>query len=53
MVRQKNIVEESKKLKEFYDSIKLHVSGITEPHARQNLIIKLYEIFFQGILKDN
>ncbi|EJF87565.1 hypothetical protein ME1_01167 [Bartonella vinsonii subsp. arupensis OK-94-513] len=46
VVRQKNIVEESKKLKGFYDSIKLHVSGITEPHARQNLIIKLYESFF-------
>ncbi|MEL6093041.1 N-6 DNA methylase [Bartonella schoenbuchensis] len=41
-----NIEEETKELQEFYDSVKFRASGITEPHARQNLIIKLYEDFF-------
>ncbi|UNE54939.1 DEAD/DEAH box helicase [Bartonella machadoae] len=41
-----NIEEESKDLKEFYDSVKLRASGITTPQARQNLIITLYESFF-------
>ncbi|WP_208438419.1 DEAD/DEAH box helicase [Bartonella vinsonii] len=43
---QTNIEEESKELKEFYDSVKLRASGITTPQARQNLIITLYESFF-------
>ncbi|WP_208439081.1 N-6 DNA methylase, partial [Bartonella vinsonii] len=38
--------EESKDLREFYDSVKLRASGITTPQARQNLIITLYESFF-------
>ncbi|UNE54779.1 DEAD/DEAH box helicase [Bartonella machadoae] len=46
-----NIEEESKELKEFYDSVKFRASGITEPHARQNLIIKLYESFFAKAFK--
>ncbi|MCZ2159234.1 DEAD/DEAH box helicase family protein, partial [Bartonella sp. 220] len=46
-----NIVEESKELREFYDSVKFRASGITEPHARQNLIIKLYESFFAKAFK--
>ncbi|EJF98590.1 hypothetical protein MEI_00413 [Bartonella vinsonii subsp. arupensis Pm136co] len=45
------IVEESKELREFYDSVKFRASGITEPHARQNLIIKLYESFFAKAFK--
>ncbi|UNE54991.1 DEAD/DEAH box helicase [Bartonella machadoae] len=46
-----NIEEESKDLKEFYDSVKLRASGITTPHARQNLIITLYESFFAKAFK--
>ncbi|USP02892.1 DEAD/DEAH box helicase [Bartonella taylorii] len=46
-----NIEEESKELQEFYDSVKFRASGITEPQARQNLIIKLYEDFFAKAFK--
>ncbi|PIT67945.1 DEAD/DEAH box helicase [Bartonella tribocorum] len=46
-----NIEEESKELQEFYDSVKFRASGITEPQARQNLIIKLYEDFFSKAFK--
>ncbi|WP_375634770.1 MULTISPECIES: DEAD/DEAH box helicase [unclassified Bartonella] len=46
-----NIEEESKELQEFYDSVKFRASGITEPQARQNLIIKLYEDFFTKAFK--
>ncbi|UNE54277.1 DEAD/DEAH box helicase [Bartonella machadoae] len=46
-----NIEEESKELKEFYDSVKLRASGITTPQARQNLIITLYESFFAKAFK--
>ncbi|UNE54946.1 DEAD/DEAH box helicase [Bartonella machadoae] len=46
-----NIEEESKDLKEFYDSVKLRASGITTPQARQNLIITLYESFFAKAFK--
>ncbi|WP_273721965.1 type ISP restriction/modification enzyme, partial [Bartonella sp. ML71XJBT] len=46
-----NIEEVSKELQEFYDSVKFRASGITEPQARQNLIIKLYEDFFSKAFK--
>ncbi|UNE53901.1 DEAD/DEAH box helicase [Bartonella machadoae] len=46
-----NIEEASKDLKEFYESVKLRASGITTPHARQNLIITLYESFFAKAFK--
>ncbi|EJF87643.1 hypothetical protein ME1_00998 [Bartonella vinsonii subsp. arupensis OK-94-513] len=46
-----NIEEESKDLKEFYESVKLRASGITTPQARQNLIITLYESFFAKAFK--
>lgn len=46
-----NIEEETKELQEFYDSVKFRASGITEPHARQNLIIKLYEDFLPKLLR--
>ncbi|UNE53842.1 DEAD/DEAH box helicase [Bartonella machadoae] len=46
-----NIEEETKELKEFYESVKLRASGITTPQARQNLIITLYESFFAKAFK--
>ncbi|WP_273789911.1 type ISP restriction/modification enzyme, partial [Bartonella sp. ML70XJBT] len=46
-----NIKQESKELQKFYNSIKFRASGITEPQARQNLIIKLYEDFFAKAFK--
>uniref|UniRef100_UPI002360C3A1 type ISP restriction/modification enzyme n=1 Tax=Bartonella sp. ML70XJBT TaxID=3019096 RepID=UPI002360C3A1 len=46
-----NIQQESKELQKFYNSVKFRASGITEPQARQNLIIKLYEDFFAKAFK--
>lgn len=46
-----NIKQESKELQGFYNSVKFRASGITEPQARQNLIIKLYEDFFAKAFK--
>uniref|UniRef100_UPI0004781BFB type ISP restriction/modification enzyme n=1 Tax=Bartonella rattaustraliani TaxID=481139 RepID=UPI0004781BFB len=46
-----DIKQESKELQGFYNSVKFRASGITEPHARQNLIIKLYEDFFSKAFK--
>ncbi|WP_375640207.1 type ISP restriction/modification enzyme, partial [Bartonella sp. MM55XZML] len=46
-----DIKQESLELQGFYNSVKFRASGITEPHARQNLIIKLYEDFFSKAFK--
>ncbi|WP_246257618.1 type ISP restriction/modification enzyme [Bartonella gabonensis] len=46
-----NIKQVSKELQEFHDSVKFRASGITSPHARRNLIIKLYEDFFAKAFK--
>ncbi|UNE53715.1 DEAD/DEAH box helicase [Bartonella machadoae] len=46
-----NIEEELKDLDKFYKSITFCTAGITEPHAKQNLIIKLYESFFAKAFK--
>ncbi|WP_455466393.1 DEAD/DEAH box helicase [Bartonella sp. B39] len=42
-----NLDKESKDLKNFYASVKLRASGITDPKAKQNLIIELYNKFFR------
>ncbi|MBX4336387.1 DEAD/DEAH box helicase [Bartonella raoultii] len=46
-----NIEEEAKDLDKFYKSITFCTAGITEPQAKQNLIIKLYESFFAKAFK--
>ncbi|WP_254475173.1 type ISP restriction/modification enzyme, partial [Bartonella sp. B1098] len=46
-----NIEEEAKDLDKFYKSITFCTAGITEPQAKQNLIIKLYEDFFAKAFK--
>ncbi|WP_375693408.1 MULTISPECIES: DEAD/DEAH box helicase family protein, partial [unclassified Bartonella] len=46
-----DIKQESLELQGFYNSVKFRASGITEPQARQNLIIKLYEDFFSKAFK--
>ena len=42
---ESNIDKESKDLDKFYDSVKLRSKGITEPQAKQRLIVELYEPF--------
>ena len=44
---ESNIDKESKDLDKFYDSVKLRSEGITEPKAKQRLIVELYDKFFR------
>ncbi len=46
-----NIEEKTKNLDKFYKSVTFCTAGITETHAKQNLIIKLYESFFAKAFK--
>ncbi|WP_375694095.1 DEAD/DEAH box helicase [Bartonella sp. AD24XZML] len=42
-----NLDKESKDLEKFYASVKLRASGITDPKAKQRLIVDLYDKFFR------
>ncbi|UNE54071.1 DEAD/DEAH box helicase [Bartonella machadoae] len=42
-----NLEKESKDLTNFYASVKLRASGITDPKAKQKLIVELYDKFFR------
>ncbi|WP_273723093.1 type ISP restriction/modification enzyme [Bartonella sp. AU18XJBT] len=42
-----NLDKESKDLEKFYTSVKLRASGITDPKAKQRLIVELYDKFFR------
>lgn len=42
-----NLDKESKDLEKFYASVKLRASGITDPQAKQRLIVELYDKFFR------
>ncbi|WP_280109527.1 helicase-related protein, partial [Bartonella queenslandensis] len=46
-----NIKEQTKDLDKFYKSVTFCTAGITKTHAKQNLIIKLYESFFAKAFK--
>ncbi|WP_375703823.1 DEAD/DEAH box helicase [Bartonella sp. AD13SXNS] len=46
-----NIEEKTKDLDKFYKSVTFCTAGITKTHAKQNLIIKLYESFFAKAFK--
>jgi predicted helicase len=40
-------IEDTEKLKSFYDSVKLRVKGIDNPEGRQKIIVELYDRFFK------
>ncbi|EJF84455.1 DEAD/DEAH box helicase [Candidatus Bartonella washoeensis] len=42
-----NLDKESKDLESFYASVKSRASGITDPKAKQRLIVELYDKFFR------
>ena len=44
---ESNIDKESTDLDKFYDSVRLRSEGITEPQAKQRLIVELYDKFFR------
>ncbi|CAN0213860.1 unnamed protein product, partial [Hapterophycus canaliculatus] len=44
---ENKIDKESKDLEKFYDSVKVRSQGITDPNAKQKLIVELYDKFFR------
>ncbi len=46
-----NLDKESKDLKKFYASVRMRASGITDPQAKQRLVVELYEKFFAKAFK--
>ncbi|ENN92426.1 DEAD/DEAH box helicase [Bartonella bovis] len=47
VLNEANLEKESKNLKKFYDNVKSRASGITDPQAKQSLILELYDKFFR------
>nr|WP_309504528.1 type ISP restriction/modification enzyme [uncultured Roseovarius sp.] len=45
---ENRIDKESKDLEKFYDSVKMRSHGITDPQAKQRLIVELYDKFFRN-----
>lgn len=47
VLNEANLDKESRDLEEFYASVKLRSQGITDPQAKQKLIVELYDKFFR------
>ena len=48
VIDEAQVERESKTLEGFYASVRRRAQGITDPTARQNLVIELYDTFFRG-----
>ena len=48
VIDEAQVEREAKKLAGFYASVRRRAAGITDPKARQNLIVELYDKFFRG-----
>ena len=48
VIDEAQVEREAKKLEGFYASVRRRAAGITDPMARQNLIVELYDKFFRG-----
>ncbi|KEO54689.1 DEAD/DEAH box helicase [Thioclava indica] len=48
MLDENRIDKESKDLEKFYDSVRNRANGITDPQAKQRLIVELYDKFFRN-----
>ena len=46
-LNEANLDKESKDLEKFYASVQMRAQGITDPHAKQKLIVELYDKFFR------
>jgi len=46
VLQEANLDKESKDLERFYESVKLRAEGITDPSAKQQLIVQIYDNFF-------
>jgi len=47
VLNEANLDKESRDLEKFYDSVKMRSQGITDPQAKQKLIVELYDKFFR------
>jgi predicted helicase len=47
VLNEANLDKESRDLEKFYASVKLRSQGITDPQAKQKLIVELYDKFFR------
>lgn len=47
VLNEANLDKESRDLEKFYTSVKLRSQGITDPQAKQKLIVELYDKFFR------
>ena len=48
VIDEARVEREAEKLEGFYASVRRRAAGITEPQARQRLIVELYDKFFRG-----
>ncbi|QYX56822.1 DEAD/DEAH box helicase family protein [Roseovarius sp. SCSIO 43702] len=48
VLNEANLDKESKDLEKFYASVKMRSTGITDPQAKQRLIVELYDKFFRN-----
>ena len=48
VIDEAHVEREAEKLAGFYASVRRRAAGITEPQARQKLIVELYDKFFRG-----
>ncbi|MCY4342856.1 MAG: DEAD/DEAH box helicase family protein [Gammaproteobacteria bacterium] len=48
VIDEAQVEREAKALEGFYASVRRRATGITDPLARQNLIVELYDKFFRG-----
>ena len=47
VLNEANLDKESKDLEKFYASVQLRAQGLTDPQAKQKLIVELYDKFFR------
>lgn len=47
VLNEANLDKESKDLEKFYASVQMRAKGITDPQAKQRLIVELYDKFFR------
>ena len=48
VIDEAQVEREAQQLEGFYASVRRRAAGITDPRARQNLIVELYDKFFRG-----
>ncbi|MCR9072660.1 MAG: DEAD/DEAH box helicase family protein [Alphaproteobacteria bacterium] len=48
VLNEANLDKESKDLENFYASVRMRATGITDPQAKQRLVVELYDKFFRN-----